>query len=100
MKKKIDQTRRLADKIANAQHISEEKFAFQMQYDQQKEEEKRDNAIHVQQERKRNKAALDRSRKDQLTSMLHESLVAKQDKFRALDLASQQREAIEQEKLE
>jgi len=41
-----------------------------------------------------------RARKEQLTNMLHDSLAAKQKKFEALQMASEQRELNEQEKLQ
>ena len=56
--------------------------------------------VRVAEERKRHKEALERARKDQLTNMLNDSLLAKQKKFEALQKASEMRELAEQEKLQ
>ena len=63
MQRKIDQTRRLAEKIAIAQELQEEKLDRMQKVDDMRDEEKRQNAIKVADERKRQKEALDAAKK-------------------------------------
>ena len=55
--------------------------------DQDREEEHKEKVLKVEEERRRQQEALERAKKEKLTSMLNESLIAKQDKLRALEMA-------------
>ena len=52
--------------------------------DLQRNTEKKEKKIKVEEERRRLKEALERAKKEKLTSMLNESLLAKQDKVHYL----------------
>lgn len=54
----------MADKIATAQERQEEKLAIMQRLDLQKDEEKRQAVIKVEEERRRHKEAMERARQD------------------------------------
>ena len=68
----------MADKIQRNQDFQEEKLERMVKLDQQRDELLRQNLIKVEEERIRQKEALEKANSEKLTSVLQETLIAKQ----------------------
>ena len=89
MQKKVGQTRRLAEKIAVARDLAEEKLGRMVRLDEVREAQQRELAFRAEEERIRRKLAAEKARKDIETAKLEESLAARREKLYSLSLAEQ-----------
>ena len=82
----------MADKIAKNQELQEEKLDRMIKLDYQRDEQLRVNVIKVEEERIRQKEALERAKSEQITNVLKDTLAAKEKQLHFLELGELRRQ--------